>query len=48
MLEYSDAKDAFIQKIGGCNTMTISELSELHLHDFGIFLELAPDDEEKA
>ena len=48
VLEYSDAKEAFMQKIGGFNTMTISELSELHLHDFGIFLELAPDDEEKA
>jgi len=48
VLEYSDAKEAFMQKIGGFNTMALAELSELHLHDFGIFLELAPDDEEKA
>tara|TARA_R100001440_G_scaffold70234_1_gene92532 strand:- start:261 stop:905 length:645 start_codon:yes stop_codon:yes gene_type:complete len=26
---------------------TLAEISELHIHDFGIFLELAPDDEEK-
>jgi len=48
VLEYSDAKEAFMQKIGGFNTMALAELSDLHLHDFGIFLELAPDDEEKA
>ena len=48
VLEYSSAKEAFMQKIGGFNVMTLAELSELHLHDFGIFLELAPDDEEKA
>jgi len=48
VLEYSDAAEAFIQKIGGFNTMTLAELADLHLYDFGIFLELAPDDEEKA
>jgi len=48
ILEYSDAKEAFIQKIGGFNTMTLAELGDLHLYDFGIFLELAPDDEEKG
>ena len=47
VLEYSDAREAFIQKIGGFNTATLAELSELHLYDFGIFLELSPDEEEK-
>ena len=48
VLEYGDAAEAFMQKIGGFNTMTLAELADLHLYDFGIFLELAPDDEEKA
>ena len=48
ILEYSPSKDAFIQKIGGHNVAVLEEISNLHLYDFGIFLELAPDDEEKA
>ena len=48
ILEYSPSRDAFIQKIGGFNVATLDELTELHLHDFGIMLELSPDDEEKG
>jgi len=48
ILEYSPSKDAFIQAIGGHNMATLDEMSELHLYDFGIFLELLPDEEEKA
>jgi len=47
ILEYSPTADAFIQAIGSHNVATLKEMSELHLHDFGIFLELAPDEEEK-
>ena len=47
ILEYSPTKDAFIQQIGAHNVGTLQELKELHLHDFGIFIELAPDEEEK-
>ena len=48
IIEYSPTKDAFIQAIGAHNVATLSEMSELHLYDFGIFLELEPDVEEKA
>jgi hypothetical protein len=48
ILEYSPSRDAFIQKIGGHNVATLKEMSDLHLYDFGIFLELAPDDEERS
>ena len=48
ILEYSPTKDAFIQQIGVHNVATLDELSELHLYDFGIFIELQPDEEEKA
>jgi len=47
VLEYSPTRDAFIQKIGGHNVATLQEMGDLHLYDFGIFLELTPDDEEK-
>jgi len=47
VLEYSPTKNAFIQAIGAHNVATLEEMSELHLYDFGIFIELAPDDEQK-
>ena len=47
VLEYSNAKNNFIQSLGKFNVGTLDEIKELHLHDFGIFLELAPDEEEK-
>jgi hypothetical protein len=47
ILEYSPTADAFVQSIGAHNVATLKEMSELHLYDFGIFLELEPDEEEK-
>ena len=47
ILEYSPTKEAFIQAIGSHNVGTLEEMSELHLYDFGIFIELSPDEEEK-
>ena len=47
VLEYSPTRDAFIQSIGAHNIGTLEELTELYLHDFGIYIELAPDEEEK-
>ena len=48
IIEYSPTKNAFIQAIGAHNVATLEEMAELHLHDFGIFIELLPDEEEKA
>jgi hypothetical protein len=48
ILEYSPTRNTFIQSIGAHNVATLTELESLHLHDFGIFLDLAPDEEEKA
>ena len=47
VIEYSPTREAFIQKIGGHNVATLSEMADLHLYDFGIFIDLAPDEEEK-
>ena len=48
IIEYSPTKDAFIRALGAHNVATLKEMSELHLYDFGIFIELLPDEEEKA
>ena len=48
IIEYSPTKDAFIQAIGAHNVATLEEMSELHLYDFGIFIDLQPDEEERA
>tara|TARA_R100001440_G_scaffold30094_1_gene48395 strand:+ start:663 stop:3071 length:2409 start_codon:yes stop_codon:yes gene_type:complete len=47
ILEYSPTADAFVQQIGSHNVATLKEMKELHLYDFGIHIELQPDEEEK-
>jgi len=47
IIEYSPTRDAFIQAIGAHNVGTLEDMSNLHLYDFGIFINLQPDDEEK-
>jgi len=47
VVEYSPTKDAFIRAIGAHNVATLEELKSIHLYDFGIFIELLPDEEEK-
>jgi len=47
IIEYSPTKDAFIQAIGVHNVSVLEELKQLHLYDFGIFINLQPDEEEK-
>jgi hypothetical protein len=48
IIEYSPTRDAFIQSLGMHNVATLSEMADLHLYDFGIFIELAPDEEQQA
>jgi hypothetical protein len=47
ILEYSPTADAFVQAIGVHNVATLEEISSLYLYDFGIFIQLQPDEEEK-
>ena len=47
VLEYGSTTQAFVQGVGKFNVASLKEIDELHLHDFGIFLQLAPDEEEK-
>ena len=47
VLEFSPTRESFIKAIGRTNVGTLDEMKKLQLHDFGIFLQLSPDDEEK-
>jgi hypothetical protein len=48
ILQYSDFKDEFINQIGRYNVSILNDISELYIYDFGIFIEVAPDEEQKA
>jgi len=48
ILEYSDFKEEFTMQIGKYNVAILEEIKDLYLHDFGIFIEVAPDEEERG
>jgi hypothetical protein len=48
ILEYADFKDDFVNKIGKYNVSILNEISDLYVYDFGIFIEVSPDEEQKA
>ncbi len=47
VIEFHPTKEAFIGAIGRFSVGSLKELDKLHMHDFGIFIELEPDQEEK-
>jgi hypothetical protein len=47
-LEFDLTKDALKSSISSYNVGTLEDIYNLHLYDFGIFLDLVPDEEEKA
>ena len=48
MLSFPLTKDALMNSINSVNAATLQEISDLNMHEFGIFLELEPEEEEKA
>jgi len=46
-LEFPLTAESLVNSISNYNVNTLKEISNLNLHDFGIFLELEPDEEEK-
>jgi hypothetical protein len=46
-IEYSSTRSSFINSLGKFNVATLQELHSMHLHDFGIYISLEPDEEEK-
>jgi len=48
MLDYPLTAESLKNSITNFNASTLKEIDSLNLHDFGIFLDLEPDEEEKA
>lgn len=48
VLEYADFRDEFAMQIGKYNLKMLEDIRNLYLHDFGIFIEMSPDEEQKA
>ena len=47
VLEFSDMAENFVKAIGKYTVELLKEISDLYLHEFGIFIEVHPDEEEK-
>lgn len=48
ILEHSDFKEEFAMQIGKFNVAILEDIKELYLYSFGMFIELEPDEEQKA
>ena len=48
ILEYSDFKEQFAMQIGKYAVGILDEIKNLYLHDFGVFIEVSPDEEQQA
>ena len=48
ILQYSDFKEEFANQIGKYNVSILNDIKELYIYDFGIFIEISPDEEQKA
>ena len=48
IVQYADFKEDFVNKIGKYNVSILDEIKELYVYDFGIFIEVSPDEEQKA
>jgi hypothetical protein len=48
ILEYADFKDDFANKIGKYNVSLLNDIKDLYIYDFGIFIDISPDEEQKA
>jgi len=48
IIQNPEMKKQFTSAIGRSNIAILEDLQKVHLHDFGIYIELSPDEEEKA
>ena len=47
ILEYADFREEFAMQVGKYNVAILDDVKDLYIHDFGIFIELAPDEEQR-
>ena len=48
ILEYSDFKEQFTMQIGKHAVGILDEIKDLYMYDFGVFIEVSPDEDQKA
>ena len=48
ILEYADFRDEFANQIGKYNVSILNDIKDLYIYDFGIFIEVSPDEEQRA
>jgi hypothetical protein len=48
ILQYADFREGFVNRIGKYNVAILGSIEDLYIYDFGIFIEIAPDEEQKA
>ena len=48
MIDFDLTNAALVKSLGKFNTATLQEIDTLHLYDFGVYLDLEPEEEEKA
>jgi hypothetical protein len=48
VLQYADFRDEFAMQVGKYNLRILEEIQNLYIYDFGIFIEMSPDEEQKA
>lgn len=48
ILQYADFKEEFVNQIGRYNVAILEDIKDLYIYDFGIFIDVAPDEEQRA
>jgi PAB1-binding protein PBP1 len=48
MIDFDLTNAALVKSLGKFNAATLQEIDTLHLYDFGVYLDLEPEEEEKA
>jgi hypothetical protein len=48
ILQYADFKEEFTNQIGKYNVSILDDIKDLYIYDFGIFIEVSPDEEQKS
>lgn len=48
IIEYAPFREEFIMQIGRNSVSMLEDIDELYLRDFGIFIEISPDEEDRA
>jgi len=48
IMEYADFKEEFAMQIGKYNVRLLKDIKSLYMYDFGVFIEMSPDEEQRA